>query len=140
VPAGVHRPAEPCVNGFDRYCRANHGAIYAYSFILTDPAAAGRLSAARLGSVLRKAGGNAASRIVLLAPEGLTGPQLRPRKSRLRAEPPGLPRGPGGEPTERTEPQMVRAKPLPFSPEPARSAVIQLTRASIVGGGPPQWP
>jgi hypothetical protein len=36
-----------------------------------------------------------------------------------------------GEPTERTELQMVRTRPLPFPPEPARSAVIQLTRASI---------
>jgi glycine/D-amino acid oxidase-like deaminating enzyme len=38
-----------------------------------------------------------------------------------------------GEPTERTELQMVRTKPLPFPPEPARSAVIQLFRASIAG-------
>jgi glycine/D-amino acid oxidase-like deaminating enzyme len=37
----------------------------------------------------------------------------------------------GGEPTERTALRMVRSKPLPFPPEPARSAVIQLTRASI---------
>jgi glycine/D-amino acid oxidase-like deaminating enzyme len=38
-----------------------------------------------------------------------------------------------GEPTERTELQMVRTRPLPFPPEPARSAVIQLTRAAIAG-------
>ncbi len=37
----------------------------------------------------------------------------------------------GGEPTERTELAMVRSKPVPFPPEPARSAVIQLTRASL---------
>jgi glycine/D-amino acid oxidase-like deaminating enzyme len=33
--------------------------------------------------------------------------------------------------TERTRLALVRSKPLPFPPEPARSAVIQLTRASI---------
>jgi len=37
----------------------------------------------------------------------------------------------GGEQTERTALSMVRSKPLPFPPEPVRSAVIQLTRASI---------
>jgi glycine/D-amino acid oxidase-like deaminating enzyme len=37
----------------------------------------------------------------------------------------------GGEPTERTELAMVGSKPVPFPPEPARSAVIQLTRASL---------
>jgi glycine/D-amino acid oxidase-like deaminating enzyme len=37
----------------------------------------------------------------------------------------------GGEPTERTELDMVRSKPVPFPPEPVRSAVIQLTRASL---------
>jgi len=37
----------------------------------------------------------------------------------------------GGQPTERTELAMVRSKPVPFPPEPARSAVIQLTRASL---------
>ncbi len=36
-----------------------------------------------------------------------------------------------GEQTERTALSMVRAKPLPFPPEPVRSAVIQLTRASL---------
>jgi glycine/D-amino acid oxidase-like deaminating enzyme len=36
-----------------------------------------------------------------------------------------------GEPTERTGLQMVRTKPLPFPPEPLRSGVIQMTRASI---------
>jgi glycine/D-amino acid oxidase-like deaminating enzyme len=36
-----------------------------------------------------------------------------------------------GEETERTQLEMVRTKPVPFPPEPARSAVIQLTRASI---------
>jgi glycine/D-amino acid oxidase-like deaminating enzyme len=36
-----------------------------------------------------------------------------------------------GERTERTSLAMVRGKPVPFPPEPARSAVIQLTRASI---------
>jgi glycine/D-amino acid oxidase-like deaminating enzyme len=36
-----------------------------------------------------------------------------------------------GEQTERTGLSMVRTKPLPFPPEPVRSAVIQLTRASI---------
>jgi glycine/D-amino acid oxidase-like deaminating enzyme len=33
--------------------------------------------------------------------------------------------------TERTRLRMVRSRPVPFPPEPARSAVIQLTRASI---------
>jgi glycine/D-amino acid oxidase-like deaminating enzyme len=36
-----------------------------------------------------------------------------------------------GEPTERTTLEMVRTKPVPFPPEPLRSAVIQLTRWSI---------
>jgi glycine/D-amino acid oxidase-like deaminating enzyme len=36
-----------------------------------------------------------------------------------------------GEPTERTSLQLVRTKPLPFPPEPLRSGVIQMTRASI---------
>ena len=36
-----------------------------------------------------------------------------------------------GEPTERTELEMTRTRPVPFPPEPVRSAVIQLTRASI---------
>jgi glycine/D-amino acid oxidase-like deaminating enzyme len=36
-----------------------------------------------------------------------------------------------GAQTERTRLAMVRSKPVPFPPEPARSAVIQLTRASI---------
>ena len=33
--------------------------------------------------------------------------------------------------TERTGLAMVRSRPVPFPPEPARSAVIQLTRASL---------
>jgi glycine/D-amino acid oxidase-like deaminating enzyme len=37
----------------------------------------------------------------------------------------------GGEQTERTRLKMVRRKPIPFPPEPLRSAVIQLTRWSI---------
>ncbi|MFJ2031399.1 NAD(P)/FAD-dependent oxidoreductase [Streptosporangium sp. NPDC087985] len=36
-----------------------------------------------------------------------------------------------GEQTERTELRMVREKPLPFPPEPVRSAGIQMTRWSI---------
>jgi hypothetical protein len=36
-----------------------------------------------------------------------------------------------GEQTERTSLAMMRTRPVPFPPEPARSAVIQLTRASI---------
>jgi glycine/D-amino acid oxidase-like deaminating enzyme len=36
-----------------------------------------------------------------------------------------------GEETERTALAMVRTKPVPFPPEPVRSAVIQLTRASL---------
>ncbi len=36
-----------------------------------------------------------------------------------------------GEPTERTALELVRSRPVPFPPEPARSAVIQLTRASL---------
>jgi glycine/D-amino acid oxidase-like deaminating enzyme len=36
-----------------------------------------------------------------------------------------------GERTQRTSLAMVRSKPVPFPPEPARSAVIQLTRASL---------
>ena len=42
-----------------------------------------------------------------------------------------------GEHTERTALSMVRRKPLPFPPEPARSAVIQLTRA-VAGPRRPQ--
>jgi hypothetical protein len=38
------------------------------------------------------------------------------------------------EETERTGLSLVRSKPLPFPPEPARSAVIQATRASIGPG------
>ena len=37
----------------------------------------------------------------------------------------------GTGPTELTALRMVRSKPMPFPPEPARSAVIQLTRWSI---------
>ena len=36
-----------------------------------------------------------------------------------------------GEDTERTRLAMVRSKPVPFPPEPARSAVVQLTRSSL---------
>jgi glycine/D-amino acid oxidase-like deaminating enzyme len=36
-----------------------------------------------------------------------------------------------GQPTERTALELVRSRPVPFPPEPARSAVIQLTRASL---------
>jgi glycine/D-amino acid oxidase-like deaminating enzyme len=36
-----------------------------------------------------------------------------------------------GEETERTALAMVRTKPVPFPPEPVRSAVIQLTRVSL---------
>lgn len=36
-----------------------------------------------------------------------------------------------GESTERTELEMVRTKPVPFPPEPAAYAGIQLTRASL---------
>ncbi|QCW51294.1 FAD-dependent oxidoreductase [Nocardioides dongxiaopingii] len=36
-----------------------------------------------------------------------------------------------GEPTERTELEMVRRKPLPFPPEPARALGINLTRWSL---------
>jgi hypothetical protein len=36
-----------------------------------------------------------------------------------------------GRPTEVTALKMVRSKPVPFPPEPVRSAVIQLTRWSI---------
>lgn len=36
-----------------------------------------------------------------------------------------------GESTERTSLAMVGSKPVPFPPEPLRSAVIQMTRASI---------
>jgi glycine/D-amino acid oxidase-like deaminating enzyme len=37
----------------------------------------------------------------------------------------------GGTPTELTALKMVRTRPVPFPPEPARSGVIQLTRWSI---------
>jgi glycine/D-amino acid oxidase-like deaminating enzyme len=37
----------------------------------------------------------------------------------------------GRQPTERTRLAMVRSKPVPFPPEPLRSGVIQLTRASL---------
>ena len=36
-----------------------------------------------------------------------------------------------GQQTERTALELVRSRPVPFPPEPARSAVIQLTRASL---------
>jgi len=36
-----------------------------------------------------------------------------------------------GADTERTRLAMVRSKPVPFPPEPLRSAVIQLTRSSL---------
>jgi glycine/D-amino acid oxidase-like deaminating enzyme len=36
-----------------------------------------------------------------------------------------------GEPTELTELQMVRTRPIPFPPEPLRSAGVQLTRWSL---------
>jgi glycine/D-amino acid oxidase-like deaminating enzyme len=36
-----------------------------------------------------------------------------------------------GRPTERTGLRLVAAKPVPFPPEPVRSAVIQMTRASL---------
>ena len=36
-----------------------------------------------------------------------------------------------GQPTERTSLELVRSRPVPFPPEPARTAVIQLTRASL---------
>ena len=37
----------------------------------------------------------------------------------------------GGEPTELTELDLVRTKPIPFPPEPLRSAGVQLTRWSL---------
>jgi glycine/D-amino acid oxidase-like deaminating enzyme len=37
----------------------------------------------------------------------------------------------GGQPTELTELEMVRTKPIPFPPEPVRSAGVQLTRWSL---------
>jgi glycine/D-amino acid oxidase-like deaminating enzyme len=37
----------------------------------------------------------------------------------------------GGKPTELTELEMVRSKPIPFPPEPLRSAGVQLTRWSL---------
>lgn len=37
----------------------------------------------------------------------------------------------GGKPTELTELEMVRTKPIPFPPEPLRSAGVQLTRWSL---------
>jgi len=37
----------------------------------------------------------------------------------------------GGQPSERTSLQAVRSRPVPFPPEPARTAVVQLTRASL---------
>jgi glycine/D-amino acid oxidase-like deaminating enzyme len=37
----------------------------------------------------------------------------------------------GGVPTERTELELVRRKPLPFPPEPLRYVGVQLTRASL---------
>ena len=36
-----------------------------------------------------------------------------------------------GADTERTRLEMVRSRPLPFPPEPARWAVIQLTRRAL---------
>jgi glycine/D-amino acid oxidase-like deaminating enzyme len=37
----------------------------------------------------------------------------------------------GGQPTELTELELVRTKPIPFPPEPLRSAGVQLTRWSL---------
>lgn len=37
----------------------------------------------------------------------------------------------GGTPTELTELEMVRTRPIPFPPEPLRSGGIQLTRWSL---------
>ncbi len=37
----------------------------------------------------------------------------------------------GGEPTELTKLEMVRTRPIPFPPEPLRSAGVQLTRWSL---------
>jgi glycine/D-amino acid oxidase-like deaminating enzyme len=37
----------------------------------------------------------------------------------------------GGEPTELTQLEMVRTRPVPFPPEPLRSAGVQLTRWSL---------
>jgi hypothetical protein len=37
----------------------------------------------------------------------------------------------GGEPTELTELELVRTRPIPFPPEPLRSAGVQLTRWSL---------
>jgi len=37
----------------------------------------------------------------------------------------------GGEPTELTELKLVRTKPIPFPPEPVRSAGVQFTRWSL---------
>ncbi|MGO8958580.1 MAG: NAD(P)/FAD-dependent oxidoreductase [Streptosporangiaceae bacterium] len=37
----------------------------------------------------------------------------------------------GGEPTELTELELVRTRPVPFPPEPARSLGVQLTRWSL---------
>jgi glycine/D-amino acid oxidase-like deaminating enzyme len=50
----------------------------------------------------------------------------------------------GSEPTELTGLEMVRTKPIPFPPEPARSAGIQLTRWSLAsadrhGGRRNRW-
>jgi hypothetical protein len=42
----------------------------------------------------------------------------------------------GRQPTERTRLAMVRSKPVPFPPEPLRSGVIQLTRASLARARP----
>ena len=41
-----------------------------------------------------------------------------------------------GQRTERTELELVRSRPVPFPPEPARSAVVQLTRASLARAEP----
>ena len=37
----------------------------------------------------------------------------------------------GGEPTELTELELVRTRPIPFPPEPVRSVGVQLTRWSL---------
>jgi hypothetical protein len=38
--------------------------------------------------------------------------------------------------SERTRLTLVTSKPLPFPPEPRRSAVVQLTRASLARADP----
>jgi hypothetical protein len=57
----------------------------------------------------------------------------RPRMLAMQVLParPGAAGSAGKSDSERTRLTLVMSKPLPFRPEPVRSAVVQLTRSSL---------